>query len=89
MVVCRQLGFDQQGITYVTIATLLPACIYYMSAIQRTTYCRSNCFGRTTNFRGWNNVECTGNEVRLVDCPAKREETMGCNYVGVTCGKCS
>ena len=88
-VVCRQLGFSTQG----TVMQLRHCRVNIILLSGQTNIlgaasCTNSCFGfNDGNLRGFNNVQCVGNETRLADCPADRPGGKTCPNAGVICGK--
>ena len=82
-VVCRQLGFSTQGIAMQGTAEYSG-----QTNILGAANCTHSCFGfNDGNLKGFNNVQCVGNETRLADCPANRTTGKNCPNAGVICGK--
>ena len=82
-VVCRQLGFPDQGKKLI-IKILTYKLHFVLIGAQA---CGHSCLGRNDTLKGLYNFRCSGNEHSLHDCPDIREVNRCGEVAGVICCK--
>ena len=84
-IVCHQLGFNTQGMSYSHSMFEIYDCMHTTIEIN---HCGQSCFGRNENLKGIRDLKCGMVRSKLTDCEYNITNEESCTEeAGVMCSK--